>query len=44
MNLDNSQIWKVWSKINPIEGITSHTGYLDNSPLFDKLYGIYQEK
>ena len=41
--LTNDKIWQVWSSYNPIEGITSHAGYLDNQPLYDLLSSLFND-
>jgi predicted acylesterase/phospholipase RssA len=42
-HLENKDIWKQWSSTDPIAGITSHAGFIDNSPLYNLIMGIYKQ-
>lgn len=43
-NLTNSNIWETWSSWNPASGITSHSGYLNNEPLYELIWSIYNNR
>lgn len=43
-NLTSSQVWRFWNSTNPIAGITSKSGFLDNQPLHDLLANIIEQK
>ena len=43
-NLTSSQVWKFWKSPNPIAGITSKGGFLDNQPLHDLLVRLISSK
>jgi hypothetical protein len=41
-NLTNSNIYKPWSIVDPVKGITSEGGFFDNTPLLDYLLNIME--
>ena len=44
-NMTNSKVWRVWPQAgwDPLYGITSASGYLDNSPFLDMIRGVLKK-
>ena len=44
VNLSSDRVWRFWNSTNPIAGLTSKSGFLDNQPLFELLLDLVKGK
>lgn len=42
-NLTNDQVWRFWNSSNPVAGLTTKGGFLDNQPLVNLIQRILNE-
>lgn len=43
-NLTSDKVWRFWNSSNPIAGLTSRAGFLDNQPLHDLMSTLIEER
>ena len=44
MNMETNDLWTGWGTWNPLSGLTSYKGFLNNEPMFKYLQEVIGDK